>query len=48
MSKPVVNIVKTILLICEAEVALFIEPYFWWVEILDQNPLSDIKFPALY
>jgi hypothetical protein len=47
VNESVVDVVKRILVIAEAKVAVVIEPYFRGIEILDCHPLADIKFPTL-
>ena len=48
MDKPIADIFNGVLFSAESKVALFVEPHFWRLEALDQDPLSDIKFFAFY
>jgi hypothetical protein len=47
MDKSIIDVVEWILVIWKSEIALIIKPYFGWVEILYEYPLSYIKFSAL-
>ena len=47
VGESVVNVVQVVLLVCEAEVALVVEPYFGWVEVLNDDPLPNIELPPL-
>lgn len=43
----VVDVLETVELGAEPDVALFVEPYFGRVEVLNENPLSYVKFTIM-
>lgn len=47
MNLSVVDVIQGKLIATKSHIALVIEPYFGRIEILDENPLPDVKFFAL-
>lgn len=43
----VVDVLQTVELGAESDVALFVEPDFGRVEVLNEHPLSDVEFPIM-
>lgn len=48
MDEPVVDVIQGVVVHWEAEVAFLVEVDFCGAVVLDENPLSDIKFATLY
>lgn len=48
MHEFVMNVVETILVAAKTKVALFVKPDNWRIVVLDENPLSDVKFFTIY
>ena len=48
MHKFVMNVVKTVIITTKSEVTLFVEPDYRRIVVLDQYPLSDVKFFTIY
>ena len=44
MLKLIVNVVETVLVSAKPQVAFFVKPNDWRIVVLDEHPLSDIKF----
>lgn len=47
MNKSVVDVVQWKLVCAKPDVAFIVEPYFGWIEILDEDPLPDVELLAL-
>lgn len=43
MLEPVANVVKRVVIGTEPDVTLVIEPDFWWIVILNADPLPDVE-----
>jgi hypothetical protein len=41
--EPVANVVKRVVIGTEPDVTLVIEPDFWWIVILNADPLPDVE-----
>lgn len=46
MDVPIIDVIEWKLIATEPHITFIIKPYFGWVKVLDQNPLSYIKFSA--
>ena len=44
----IMNIVETVVISTKPEIALLVKPNDWRIEVLDENPLSDVKFFTIY
>ena len=48
MDELIIEILRCVLLAAQSDIALFVKPDFRGVEVLNQHPLANVKFPVFY